>query len=111
MDETGYMPINKTAEDTVAPSKLYGILAGSKPVLLLSSPDSELSSLVTRENFGLVFGQGDSVQMSNSILNLMQNPEILSRMSRNAQRTYLAYFSRSSSTSKYYTLLQKHGLI
>lgn len=99
------------AEDTVAPSKLYGILASSKAILLISGKDTDLADLVTRSQCGVVISQGDVAELCEGIVQLKNNPELVSRMGKNALCLYLESYGRLRSTYKYYCLLKGHGMV
>ena len=99
------------AQDTVAPSKFYGILACSRPVLLIAGTDSELASIINQYNCGAVIPHGDVSLLSEKILFLKNNPEILARMGRNAGRLYQNNYGRVSSTSQYFRLFTELDII
>lgn len=99
------------AEDTVAPSKFYGIIASSRPVLLIASQYSELARLVSGSQCGIVVEQGDVQSLCNAILRLKDDYPLLVRMQRNAQLLYATEFSRSRSVAQYYSLFQQHDMI
>lgn len=99
------------AEDTVAPSKLYGILASSRPVLLISNHESELSSLISTNHCGVVVTPGDVIGLTNAILKLMKNKQNLRAMGQNARNLYTTSFGRHKSVSDYYQLLRSCEMI
>ena len=99
------------AEDTVAPSKFYGIIASSRPVILISSEDSELSSLITQFQCGVVVPQGDVLKLSETIVHLQNNKELVMNMGRNARELYEQKYGRSRSVSQYYRLFKQYGMI
>ena len=99
------------AEDTVAPSKLYGILASSRPVILISGRNSELASLITANDCGVVVPQGDVISLCDAIQYLYDNHTIVSSMGKNAGRLYANKFGRYSSLSAYFQLFVKHNMI
>ena len=98
------------AEDTVSPSKLYGILASSRPVLLISNPDSELASIVQSFQCGVVVSQGDVTGLCQVLLALKDDPQLVSEMGNNARHLYDHHYGRSLSTSKYYQLLSQYKM-
>ena len=99
------------AEDTVAPSKLYGILASSRPVILISSNHSELADLITTSGCGEVFMPGDSVEMSKYILSLYDKTSDITSMSNMASKLYHDNYGRSKSTKNYLHLLKTLKLV
>lgn len=99
------------AEDTVSPSKLYGILASARPILLISNLESELAQLIKRYSCGFVLEQGDVLGLADVILESSKNPGLLQSMGENSRQCYLDLFTRSKSSSEYYSLLAKHEFI
>lgn len=99
------------AEDTVAPSKFYGIIASSRPVLLISNHDSDLAKLVRSEKIGLVIEQGDVTLLADAILSLKYDNELVLKMGSNARKLYEKEYGRNKSTRDYYHLLRQFGMI
>lgn len=92
------------AEDTVSPSKLYGILSVAKPVLLIASKDSEIAHLVDHHRCGFVVQPGDVLELSKVINTLSLNPQLLAELGRNAFTLYSSQMGRSRSTDQYIKL-------
>ena len=99
------------AEDTVAPSKLYGILASSKPVLLVSSEESEIASLITNHKCGLVVPHGDPVRLSETLIYLNARPDQVAEMGTNALNLYKKHYGRAKSISHYHRLFVEYDII
>lgn len=51
--------LRRGCEHLVFPSKLYGIAAAARPVLLLGSPESEIGRIVRDQGLGMVFRPDD----------------------------------------------------
>lgn len=99
------------AEDTVAPSKLYGILAAARPVLLISSPNSEISQLIRSRDCGFSIGNGDVDELVRIIQYCQANPLVLAAMSVNARQLYLDNYGRELSLKKYIEVLRSHFVL
>ena len=99
------------AEDTVAPSKLYGILASSRPVLLVASKDCELASLVCKYKCGVVVPHGDPVLLSNVLASLSEKPDQVAQMATKSLDLYQKKYGRSMSVSTYRSLLHQLEMI
>lgn len=95
------------AEDTVAPSKLYGILACRRPIILIARRDSELSRLVIRENIGITVEPGEPDRLAEAIYKLSQDRERLLTMSANAFKLYFNCYSKSAAINRYVDLLSE----
>lgn len=99
------------AEDTVAPSKFYGIIACSRPVILISNHQSELASTILDSQCGFVVAHGDVQALRQKILDLKSNYSLAKQMSENARQLYEKEFGRTRSVSQYYQLLKYHQMI
>lgn len=93
------------SEDTVAPSKFYGIISSGKPVLLLARHTSDIAKLIKDNECGIVFDPGDPVGVADSLRHLRANPEILQQLSINAKRTYTLHFGFEKSLEAYHALI------
>lgn len=95
------------AEDTVAPSKLYGALAAKKPVLLISAASSKASSLVRDNSMGITFELGDSITLAESLRSLSCNALLLASMGERAFRSYQTMYGKEKSIDQYYQLFKR----
>ena len=93
------------AEDTVAPSKLYGILASSRPVILISNSSSEIASLINKYNAGFVCCPGDVLELAQTIASLSRDPKLLADMQENALGLYHDCYGRDKSFNLYQKIL------
>lgn len=93
------------SDDTVAPSKLYGILSSAKPVLAIVTQPSELSDLITREKCGVVVSPGDPSSLATSLIDLYLHPNKLQKMSDAASQTYKKLYGKNKSIKDYFELL------
>lgn len=103
--DASFVSLMPGAEDTIAPSKLYGILACSKPVILLSSPTSDLAQLVLSSNSGYVVEPGDVPAMVKLLISLVSCHNDLSAKSQSAYKLYMSSFQKQDSIAQYHTLL------
>ena len=93
------------SDDTVSPSKIYGLLSSGKPVLLISSPDTQLSKEVIHENYGLHIETGDSPSLAALLHELSTNSQSLSELGTNALSYYHRNLGRDKSIQMYRDLL------
>lgn len=93
------------SEDTVAPSKFYGIIASAKPVLLLARHTTDIAKLIIVNKCGIVLDPGDPVGVANALRDLRHNPAKLQCLATNAQKTYNEQFGMSKSIEEYHTLM------
>ena len=103
--DASFVSLMPGAEDTVAPSKLYGILACSKPVILLSSPTSDLAQLMLSSNSGYVVEPGDVPGMVSLLKTFVFSKKELSEKSHSAHKLYMSCFQKQHSIKQYQNLL------
>lgn len=106
--DASFVSLMPGAEDTVAPSKLYGILASSKPVILLSSLTSDLAQLVLSSNSGYVVEPGDVTGMVKLLKTFLDSPKELFIKSQAAYKLYMSSFQKEHSIIQYHNLLSHH---
>lgn len=89
------------AEDTVAPSKLNGILGSGKPVLAICSKSSLLYSTIETQKVGICVEPGDPLALVIAIKKLINDPHLLPQLKRNAQLFSSSWNPKLSSLRKY----------
>lgn len=103
--DVGVVTMISGAEDTVAPSKFYGIIAQAKPVLLLSTSQSELSKLIEEHRCGIAIEHGDVHGLIRALQFLKNNPSQVHAMGLAAYDLYLQSYGASISAKKYKEIL------
>ena len=93
------------AETTLAPCKLYGILASGRGLVLISGPNCDLAELVQREKIGIVVAPGESELLAKQLQYLSQEPEEVAAMGERAKRVYDKHFGFDRSLQHYNELL------
>ena len=93
------------AENTLAPCKLYGILASGRGLVLIAGPNCDLAELVQREKIGIVVAPGDSELLAQQLQHLSQQPEEVAAMGERAKRVYAEHFGFERSLKHYNELL------
>ena len=92
--------------DCVAPSKYYGILASSKPVVYLGSDNSDIAKLTRTYRNGITVTPGEVKELAESILYLYNHREVCVSMSKNSRTLYENLFNRELSFQAYSYLLR-----
>ena len=93
------------AENTLAPCKLYGILASGRGLVLIAGPNCDLAELVQRERIGIVVAPGDSELLAKKLQHLSKQPEEVAAMGERAKRVYQEQFGFERSLKHYNELL------
>lgn len=73
------------------PSKILGIMAQAKPMLVAADLHSELAITVGKAECGLVCGYDDIVSMRSLLLRMHAEPELLRRFGENGSKHVLMY--------------------
>ena len=95
------------AEDTVAPSKFYGILASSRPVLLIARRSCDLAQLVLEAGCGVVVEPGEAAELAEQLLQLSRQPDRVRSMGDRSLALYQRQFGAERSLASYETVLQE----
>nr|WP_255445526.1 glycosyltransferase family 4 protein [Synechococcus sp. Minos11] len=93
------------AEHTLAPCKLYGILASGRGLVLIAGPNCDLAELVQREKIGIVVAPGGSELLAQQLQYLSKHPEEVAAMGERAKRVYGEHFGFERSLRHYNELL------
>ena len=94
------------AEETMAPCKLYGILASGRGLVLIARTHCELAQMVQHEGIGIVVAPGESQQLAQQLKQLSNDPDEVAAMGKRAKRLYERRFGFERSLSQYDQLLQ-----
>ena len=75
----------KGTGDVFFPSKLLGIMAMSKPVLISADMESELARFIRKRNSGLTVDSAEVGQLAASVRRLFADPKLLKELGENAR--------------------------
>ena len=95
------------AEDTVAPSKFYGILASGRGVVLIARRSCDLAQLVMQEGCGIVVEPGEAAELAEKLQTLSQHPEQVATMGQRSLKLYEKRFGVDRSIDRYAALLER----
>ena len=94
------------ADRLAMPSKLQGILASGRPVLVLAPADSELARIVTTADCGIVVEEtGDPLAIARAIRKLQGDPARLKTMGENARAMVENSFAVEHAAERYSSLI------
>jgi len=88
------------------PSKLYSLLAIAKPIISISSQDSEVVEILTEAKAGIHSSVHDPKELAAKIESLLDDQRRISEMGSNARYYFLDNFQRSIITKKWQCLLE-----
>lgn len=93
------------AEDTVTPSKFYGILASGRGVILVAQRHCDLAKLVEKESCGIVVEPGDVLELAEQLRIISSDKERVMHYGNSAKKLYEREFGFSRSLTAYENLL------
>ena len=99
--------LNSFSEGLVAPSKLYGHLAASTPVAIISPNNSYLKELIEEYSFGRWFINGDSISLSKFINELKLNKDFSHELGNNGRNYLLKHANPEKIAEQYYCLFSR----
>jgi glycosyltransferase involved in cell wall biosynthesis len=91
----------------VVPSRLYGILAAAKPVIVAADPDSETARLVEREGCGVVVPPGRPELLARALRAAHDGELDLAEMGRRGRDYVVRAADRSVAVGRYRELLRE----
>lgn len=98
--------IRRDLEGVVVPSKLYNILAYGRPILAIATENAEVTRLVQRYECGITGDPDDATQVTQAVDSLLQTPERLEHMSRQA-RALAKTYDRLSELRKFVAVIEE----
>jgi len=93
------------AEQIVAPSKLYGILASGRAVVSISAPGSDLDQLLTDSQCGINCPPNQPQKLADIITKLAAEPLRVQSMGQNARKLYEERYIFKRALDEYENLL------
>jgi colanic acid biosynthesis glycosyl transferase WcaI len=88
-----FLPQKKTDFDVYFPSKLLGLIAAKKMILLTADKDSELYNTIKNNNLGLTAEYGDFFTLQHYIQEILNNVDIRKEVAENSI-SYISQFER-----------------
>lgn len=88
-------------EGLIIPSKLYGILAAGRPVIVIGDPDGEQARIVRGAGCGRVVACGDSRGMVDELRRIRSDPEWLHQAGSNARHLFEQRYTLATATRKW----------
>ncbi len=97
--------LEEQLEGLIVPSKVYGVLAVSRPIIFIGSKNGEFSKLQKIECIGEIVPVGDDVQLLNSITKLANNGTLYSEYKNACQKLYRDNFMYGVSIDRWIKLI------
>jgi glycosyltransferase involved in cell wall biosynthesis len=93
-------------EGLIVPSKLYGILAAGRPVIVIGDPDGEQARVVRAAHCGSVIGCGEGAALVDELRRMRAEPEWLQEASLNARHLFEERYTLKAAVHKWRQVLQ-----
>lgn len=94
-------------EGLVVPSKLYGILAAGRPVIVIGDLDGEQARVVRGARCGSVIAPGDGAGLVDELRRMRSDPEWMREAGSNARHLLERRYSLSAAISKWRVVLEQ----
>ena len=88
------------------PSKVYRIMACSRPVLALTDPSSDLARIVGDSGCGKIVSPGETEDLVRTILGAFSKQKEWMNMGASGMKYVKAYYSREKITREYHNLIR-----
>lgn len=95
------IPLKAGAAGCLVPSKVYGIMAASRPFVAMMEANSEVARLALRHDIGSVVEPGDSSALTAVIRASREHPERPALMGLKARQLALRCFDRKNVTRRF----------
>jgi glycosyltransferase involved in cell wall biosynthesis len=86
--DVGLVTLRAGMAGLAVPSKLYGILAAGKPVVVIGPEDSEPAMVVRENHCGIVVRPGDPKGLANALRRLKDDGKLRADMGRNGRKAF-----------------------
>lgn len=93
-------------EGLIVPSKLYGILAAGRPVIVIGDPDGEQARVVRGARCGSVIACGDSRALVDELRRMRAEPEWLHEAGLNARQLFEQRYTLKAAVGKWREVLE-----
>ncbi len=102
-----WVSLRPELEGLILPSKVYGIAAAGRPIVVVASPDGELARLIGRHDAGIAVRAGDSAGFAAAIVRLADDPAARQRMGRKSRAMVEGACSRTASLRRWTDLIER----
>jgi colanic acid biosynthesis glycosyl transferase WcaI len=96
-------------EGLMLPSKIYGVLAAGRPVIMVGDADGDIGRMLRRHDCGMTVAVGQGMELAAAILRLRDAPEVCGAMGRRAREAFDAHYARERAFMAWEALLARLG--
>jgi glycosyltransferase involved in cell wall biosynthesis len=99
--------ISRNVSKSAFPSKTWNIMAAARPVLCEVDKDSELYSIIEKNQCGICIEPSNTNEFVRAVIQLYENNEQAQTMGLNGRRYAEQHLSRQNATRQYFDCLKK----
>ncbi len=104
--DLGLISLRKELADLNVPSKVYTLMAASRPILASVPERSEIAHLIQQAQCGYITPPEDPAALVEKILDCRRERDNLDKLGKNGRDYLLKYLNREIRTDQYYNLLK-----
>jgi glycosyltransferase involved in cell wall biosynthesis len=105
--DVSLVTLEKGFEGMVVPSKIYGILASGRPVIVVVGGESEIVGIIRKGKCGKIVKIRDYQALVNSIMDYYKNSKKCREDGLNGRRYFEKNFDRKIATKKYIEVIKE----
>ncbi|MCB9708686.1 MAG: glycosyltransferase family 4 protein [Myxococcales bacterium] len=105
--DAGFVSMQKGIAHDLVPSKLYGIMAASRPVIASVEADSEVARVIRKHGCGLVAPAQNPHRLAEALKTAYGDSGLLMRQGCEGRRAAEFYYSRQVCTARYASILEQ----
>ncbi len=102
-----WVSLQPALEGLIVPSKIYGIAAAGRPVVMIGSPAGEIGRMLDTNEFGLTIMPGHADALAQAISGLSDDRPRIGAMGRAARRFIDQHASRAHAFNAWQKLLER----
>jgi glycosyltransferase involved in cell wall biosynthesis len=99
--DAGFVTLKSAATGLCSPSKLYGLLAAGKPLLVVADAQAEAARVAGAFQCGITVPPGAGPRLAEEILRLRNDPRLLEEMGRRARLAFEQNYSLTRIAQRY----------
>jgi len=92
-------------EGYIVPSKIYGVAAAGRPLMMIGDPNGEIAQLISQHDFGVAVRNGDVLTVKTEILRLASDPRRTLELGRHARAFIDQHASRKRAREDWQSLI------
>lgn len=100
-----WVSLQPRLEGLILPSKLYGIAAAGRPLLMIGDPDGDIARMVRRHDFGAAVMPGDTSAFAELICRFRSDRAWLDQCGQNARLFLRSGCDRAGAIERWHTAL------